>query len=392
MLLEARVPIFIVISLIAFIRLFKIDTMTRIFRDIQFPYLNEEIVKEYCSKNNDKKLSQLINVVSLTDDQIAELWNFNTLKTQHDIFITGILILLSTLGVLIPQLKEYINIFSQVAVFGFVTIIILLFRFSTMATSTNAKARKGSLTYAFIVSIGLYIYLKFLPLDALDIREYIKSFWDVPERVLNISLCIFVFLVAYVLAYPAVQYFAAFRVCTTIDKEVGKWRHCFETYKQFMSTIQNSMTTIYIAMPVPTAVLFFVRRFVLKYEVEFYIEVAYVVIEFIMSIQIFYHVKLQLKMMINDKCRLLTTFEENKLEKSGINFYKEIGQALQLLPTTAISLYTYPMLVITCCAAFGISFLLTGIYQEILRFNTILLLAVMEVVMGMNKFACVLIE
>lgn len=370
----------------------NINLASWLFRKIEFPYIEDEVIQQYIDKNSKKELKDLVFVNRLTDDQVCELWNFKSLKNQLNIFVIGILLSIGILIARIPNLQVSMDLISYFGLFTFLFIFVFLFRYASITASTFKTTRYGCIKFSLLISIGSYFVFSWIPLYGLDIREYVYTWIEMPPRLANICLSCIVFLVSYALAYPSYIYFNTYRTCSSIEKEVGKWKHCFDTYKEYVSKVQNTQTTCYISMPVPTIILFFIRRFFVGYSIDYYLDIVYVFIEFFMAFYLLKFTEIELRMLVNDNCRYLTAFETNKLESDGRKFQKSLGETIHLLPTTAMSLLAYPLLVVTCCIAFGTSFLVEGFSQEVLRYGSIFLLALMEIVTAMNKVACLFIE
>ena len=381
--------IFIIFLLLFFIlSLERFNPASSIFDNIIFPNFSKRIINKYQTEKT-KNLPKLeLTTIPFGKENADSLPFFKQLKY----LISFIISCLISFFIFIPIcyfLGEN-NGFNALTLICYITLFEICFASSNTASALYNN-RKKSLIYSLIIFIITYSLIMRFSLDGLDIRTVINAYIDINPKLLNFLVSLFISLICYCFSNTALRYFEVFRVSTQIDKEVGRWRPCFETFKEFGSK-REILTTLYTMNPITTIFLFFGRRFVLQYDYDTLYDLIYLIIQLSVSIFHLLNLKSFLQMLVNDTYRYLTNFEQNRTRENGKMFYHELNKQLTLLASNSIALISYSAAIIICSLMYIISLLFTNSFSIFIRVFSLFFIGLLDVLISCNKFATVVIE
>ena len=365
----------------------KYSPAPTLFADIIFPLFSKRIIEQYQS-NKTKNLPKLdLTLIEFGRENAENLPYIKVLESLISVFISATLVtLVFTPVCFFLQLSE-INVLAMICYISLFVICIC----AASSSSFQKRNRNNSILYSIIILLISYFILSKFPLDGLDFRPLINSFIVINPRLLNFCISLFIAFICYCFANPALRYFEVFRVSTQIDKEVGKWRPCFETFKEFGAR-RETMTTLYVMMPVPTLLFFFLRRFVLKYDHDTLFDLLYLTIQLFIAIFQTRNLRFFLKMLVNDTYRFLTTFEEMRSKENGEMFFNELNRQLTLLANSAIALLAYPLSILLCIVMYILSLFMNNLFGTFTTIFSVFFVALIDILMSCNKFATLVIE
>ena len=389
------------VILIVFFTLFFIISIDRfspafnIFSDLFFPEFSKRKMMEYLddsktsnSQQKSTKQKILLDILSFDNDKSSKLPFFNHLKYFLSIIISCFI---ST--IIFAPICYFIgknNGFTILAIICYITLLIVCLFASTTASAIRNN-RKNSIIYAIIILIISYFIITKLPLDSLDIRIAINTYCDINPKLLNIFISLFIGFVCYSFSNTALRYFEVFRVATQIERDVGRWRPCFNTFKYFGSK-REMLITLYTMNPITTVVLFFGRRFVLQYDHDTLFDFIYLTIQMFVATFHMNNIKPFLQMLVNDTYRYLTYFEQERSKENGELFYKELNKQLMLLASNSIALIAYSAVIFICALMYIVSLFMSGAFCVFTRVFSLFFIATIDILISCNKFATVVIE
>lgn len=356
-----------------------------LFDGIFFPMFTDETVKEYSiaakqAKNLDNQPKMKVSVSYILKENVSKLPLFGTVNVLIAIIISTIV------SVSVPCIFRLDTINDSIYL-SIVSIIIILY-FGASTASNSHLNRKVGLIFALVFAIIFDICLTYFELGPFDIRPIFLSYFSLPKWLINIVASFIAAYIAYSFYYPCLKFHQIYIAFTSPNRNIITWGICTQQYEVYGYFSRQVYNFIHRLNPFLTLVFLVSRWYAVEYpHMDLYADIAYLSLQLLISIFLILKTKSGLKIILNDPYKYLTEFDQTRKFEHGKRFQNALNRALELLPTYAVALLSYPVLIILCCFIYGVSYLMSGPAQEFARVLPLFVVGVSDFVIACSKIS-----